>query len=128
MLRSLVFLVTLSAAIQAAVLPEQFGSLKRSGAVESAAPNDRQLWDEFGFDTGETAVYAGPNGTVTVFLWKFKDTTGAFAAQQALGSGVQYRNYVVSVANGTAPDADLRQLTSKLPSTETEALPPLFAH
>src|SRR5947209_19775766 len=107
MLRSLAFLITLTAAVQAAVLPEQFGSLKRSGAVETAAPNDRQLWDEFGFDSGETATYAGPNGPVTVSLWKFKDTTGAFAAHQALGSGVQYRNYVVSLDNGTAADSDV---------------------
>lgn len=128
MLRSLVFLITLSAALQAAVLPEQFGSLKRSGAVETAAPNDPQLWDEFGFDSGETAVYAGPNGPVNVSLWKFKDTTGAFAAHQALGSGVQHRNYVVLFANGTAGTEDVKQLTSKLPRTETEALPPLFAY
>src|SRR4051812_27566980 len=111
MLRSLVFLITLSAAVQAAILPEQFGSLKRSGPVETAAPNDRQLWGEFGFDTGESAVYAGPNGPVNVSLWKFKDTTGAFAAYQALGAGVQYRNYVISFANGAASDDNVKQLT-----------------
>jgi len=127
MLRILISVLALSAALEAAVLPEQFGSYKR-GAVQGLPPQDRAVWDEFGFEEGEKATYNGPAGDIDVSAWRFRDTTGAFAAQQAQRSGVQRDNYLLQFEAGEPTKADVDELSKRLPKRSSSSLPPLFGY
>ena len=85
----------LAEAASAAVLPEEFGGYKKvaKGVVDIA---DRQVWDEYGFQTAERADYGAAGARVSVSVWQLKDTTGALAAAQWLQPGVvQHGNYVI---------------------------------
>lgn len=122
--RRLCLVLCLTAGLQAAILPEQFGSYKRvsSGPINV---DDRPVWDEYGLKTAERADYDAGNGKVSVSLWKLGDTTGALAASQWLQPGVtQYGSYVLRLEGQLGPE-DLKQLESKLPKVDRTANPNL---
>lgn len=64
----------------AAILPDSIGTRQRGTVqpVAIAAP-DRPVFDEYGFQDGETAKY----GAITATAWRFQDSTGALAAFEA---------------------------------------------
>jgi len=111
----------------APVLPEQFGNYRRTGAPTSVAPLDKDLWTEYGYEASEQADYT-PSLRVTA--WRFKDTTGAFAARQsestAASSLVQNGNYLLRFENSPAlTGAAIQQLAGKLAGWNSSPLPPL---
>jgi len=116
--------LVLATVASAAVLPEQFGGYKKAakGVVDIA---DRQVWDEYGFQTAERADYEAAGSRVAVSVWQLKDTTGALAAAQWLQPGVvQHGNYVLRI-DGDLPAEGLHQLKSKLPDVDRAANPSL---
>jgi hypothetical protein len=63
----------------AAILPDQLGRAAKQDS-KPVQPKDPALFEEYGFDAGEQARY----GPMIVTAWRFKDSTGALAAFQAL--------------------------------------------
>jgi len=114
--------------LPAQILPEQFGSLKRSGAAQPAPAQDSELWKEFGFEAGERASY----GPLTLSAWRFADPTGSFAAWQSLAARSDLAlsgSYLLMASGGPLPAAaDLELLAAKLPKRTTSAPPPLGAY
>ncbi|MDP8980247.1 MAG: hypothetical protein M3O35_06625 [Acidobacteriota bacterium] len=65
----------------AAIFPSQIGPAQRVSAQPATLdPADRPLWDEFGLLESEQADY----GDFTATAWRFRDSTGAFAASEWL--------------------------------------------
>ncbi|HZT30187.1 MAG TPA: DUF6599 family protein [Bryobacteraceae bacterium] len=77
MKRLAVFL--LPALAWAAIWPENFGAFHRVSA-QAAALTEPALWEEFGFQAGETARYASAGAKFTGTAWRLQDPTGALAA------------------------------------------------
>jgi len=74
---STIFLVS----VHAELLPERFGNYNR--IVSKPAPlTDRAVWDEYGFDSAERAVYKSGANQLTATAYRLKDPTGALAAFQ----------------------------------------------
>lgn len=114
-------------ALNAEVLPDQFGSWKRAAkpaAIETQS--DRMVWDEYGLQSAERAEYsAGAAKTLSITAWRLKDTTGAWAASQWLGApATQHGNYVLRI-EGALSEAERTQLVSKLPDVDRAANPSL---
>jgi hypothetical protein len=99
--------------------PEQLGTYQRkSTSALDPAPDDTG-WHEYGPDGGERADY----GPFHVAAWRFKDTTGAYAASLEI-SGVRVGNYLVQ-CEGNCPK-DLPQLAdAALPKVSHASLPTL---
>lgn len=135
-------LVFYSAPLDAAIFPEQLGKVLR-GPVHPAVAPDPQLFEEFGYVTGERADY----GDMTVVAWRFKDSTGAFAAFQSLrpdGSKPSkldkvaataehatfaiHGNYLLQFVDGVPSNVEYAGLINRLPSLESGPLPPITAY
>jgi hypothetical protein len=64
-----------------ALWPESFGGFTRVTSVAAAPTTDQALWDEYGLVATEKAEFtAAKGGKLTATAWRFKDSTGAFAA------------------------------------------------
>lgn len=128
-----------SAALTAAVLPDSFAGAAKSSAKPASAA-DAPLFEEYGFETGEQAVY----GPVTITAWRFRDSTGALAAfqfvrpkdaktltskidsqavQTADGAIFEHGNYVLQFAGGVPKDEELAPLYGGLAKLEQSPLP-----
>ncbi|HUS05505.1 MAG TPA: hypothetical protein VMZ52_04375 [Bryobacteraceae bacterium] len=117
--------------LEAAIWPEQIGTLKRAETQNVAAP-DPSLWVEFGFVTGEQARFADAARRLTATAWRLKDTTGAFAALQSFGSSlpagstrIQEDNYILQFDGGKLSADELKRLANVLPKVDHASLPPL---
>jgi hypothetical protein len=119
--RSLILAVVFaSSTYGAAIWPEHLGQYQRK-AVSVLDPGDDWAWREYGPDGGERADY----GSFRVAAWRFKDTTGAYAASLVL-NGVRVGNYLVQ-CDGKCPkdlttlaDASLPQvLHGSVPTLDT---------
>lgn len=65
-----------------AILPDTIGPLQRGTPVAAPAA-DAKIWEEYGFQEGETAPYTDPASAarkISITAYRFQDSTGAFAA------------------------------------------------
>jgi|HubBroStandDraft_1064217.scaffolds.fasta_scaffold244664_1 hypothetical protein len=118
--RSLILAALFASSACAAIWPEHLGQYERKAAalVEIGAENGPKL-AEYGLETAEKADYGAFQATV----WRFKDTTGAYAAALEL-TGVRVGNYLVR-CEGKCPK-DLPQLAdASLPHVSHTSVPTL---
>jgi hypothetical protein len=120
-----------------AIFPEQLGGVLH-GSIQPVKAPDPTLFDEYGFEAGERTDY----GDMTVIAWRFKDSTGGFAAFQAslpadahpskldklaATSGhitwTAHGNYVFQFQDGIPAQPEYNQLISRLPKLEQSPLP-----
>jgi hypothetical protein len=99
------------AAAQAAVWPPQIGSSQLKSEQSVQVTSDRPLWEEYGLASATEGDY----GSFQATAYRFKDATGAFAAEQWLSSNqpgaVLDGNYVIVCNSGKCPPANtLEQL------------------
>ncbi len=107
----------------AAVWPAQLGKyrLKTEKAVDVTA--DKPLWDEYGL----TSVTEGDYGPFRATAYRFKDATGAFAAQrwvQASQPGATLAGSYLVVCQGRCPAA--KQVSDALLAGKQQSLAPLI--
>ncbi len=143
--KRLAWLVPLAGSLAgAAIWPEQLGRFSRTSVAPAAPASERAVWDEYGFDTGEQAVYQAAGSRIKATAYRMKDSTGALAAFQwqrpaeaapskmaALAAAtpksllVAYGNYLLRFDGGNPDAADLQGLYPQLPRLEQSALPAL---
>lgn len=64
-----------------ALWPDGFGGFKRVTLAAAAPTADQALWDECGLEETEQAEFTtAKGGKLVATAWRFKDSTGAFAA------------------------------------------------
>ncbi|HYP14287.1 MAG TPA: hypothetical protein VEQ63_10215 [Bryobacteraceae bacterium] len=122
--RRLCLILIAAASLQAALLPDKFGAFTRqsTSGVELPEPH---VWREFGLEASEQASYAPGSGQgPTVQAYRFKDLTGAYAAQQWQRRGERIDNYLIIIQGSLAPE-DTKALYAGLPNRVSSALPPL---
>jgi hypothetical protein len=138
MLRCLILAIC-AASLGAAVLPDQFAGFRRLSTSTPVLEN-RAVWDEFGFQSAETAEYAAGGRKVSITAYRMKDPTGSFAAFQWQrpanaasgltsatvpgGKMVIHANYLLSVSGSIHP-AEQAELHGKLPDLVHSSLPAL---
>jgi hypothetical protein len=85
----------------------------------SAAPPDRQLWQEYGFQNEETL------GSVKAY--RFQDSTGALGAILSVPSMMarQHYNYVLDFGDHQPTEAEMLQVVSTLKNIDGAPLPSL---
>jgi hypothetical protein len=123
----------------AAILPDQLGTAAKTGTAQLFPPAaDRPLYDEYGFEAGEQAIY----GPLTVAAWRFKDSTEALAAYEYLrpadaksskldklaaqashGAIVAHGNYVFQFTGRVPTSQELVAIYQGLPKLDQAALP-----
>lgn len=143
MLRFLVLLLA-AASAQAAVWPEQFGGFNRKSVSVPELSQGKNLLDEFGFVSAETADYSSGPASFSAAAYQFKDSTGAFAffeAQRPSGarpakaadvaietpSGllVEHQNYVFRFDGRKPRPAELKSFFAGLEHVDQHPLPVL---
>jgi hypothetical protein len=84
MLRSLILLALPAAAAlaQAAIWPEQLADFHRTSLIPVNPTEDRAVWEEYGLEAAEQAVYESPRGKCTATGWRLKDPTSALGVWQ----------------------------------------------
>jgi hypothetical protein len=132
---------------QAPIFPDRIGPYEKHAPTTISAP-DRALYDEYGLETSEQAVYRGPataspdKKQFTATAWRMHDSTGAMALFQsrrpsganraafaplavATSDGVifEYGNYVIQFTGGQPDNADLPAFYNQLPKFENSPLP-----
>ena len=119
--RSLILAAIFASSAFAAMWPEQLGPYQRKSADPSNGQRDvRSQWDEYGVEAAEFADY----GPFQVNAWRYKDTTGAYAASLEPGPGFRVGNYLVT-CGGKCPK-DLPQLAdAALPHVLHTSVPTL---
>ncbi|HWR50716.1 MAG TPA: DUF6599 family protein [Bryobacteraceae bacterium] len=145
MLRSVILLAAVIAAAApspAAIWPDQAGEYRKLSS-KPVPVVQKPILDEYGFQEAEQAEYSGPHQFQAV-AYRFKDSTGGFAAFQALrppaavasdladyavradGTAIAaVGNYVLEF-RGLTPDATLFEaITSQLPQVDRTPLPTL---
>ena len=125
------------------MLPPRLGDFYQTKAQEFVPP-DKAVFQEYGFDAGESAQYTAGNRKLEITALRANDPTGAFAiyewvrpaggkaiamGNRAVASGdstfFQLGNYVI-ILRGDKPDEDpLAAMLSVLPRFEQTAPPPL---
>lgn len=128
--------------------PDRFGGFTRTGVAPAAPSADRAIWDECGLDDAERANFtSAKGGKLTATAWKFRDSTGAFAAfywqiapdakpsalgklAAEVGSDVWLAsgNYLFLFSGARPEDADLKALVGSLARYEQSPLPVLAAN
>jgi len=129
--------------VQGAIWTEEFFGFQRQELRPLMLPSE-PIWEEYGFEEGEQAVYSGDGITFTVSAWRFNDATSAMAVYQwqrpidydpspisdlavetedslYLASG----NYVVHFEGYKPTFEQLQGLFLVLPMSERSALPTL---
>jgi hypothetical protein len=120
--RSLILAALFVSSACAAIWPPNLGQYEVKSAALAAPAVSQAQADEYGFVAGEHADY----GSFQVTAWRFKDTTGAYAASLEL-SGIRVGNYLVQ-CEGKCPK-DLAQLAdASLPHVSHAAVPTLESY
>jgi hypothetical protein len=125
--------------LQAAILPDEFAGAQKAQAKTVPVP-DRALFEEYGFDESEQAVYGG----TTITAWRFRDSTGSISAYQLLrpagaqplasqtdklasrvpgGALISRGNYVLQFEGKVPVEEDLLALYNHLPRLDSSAIP-----
>jgi hypothetical protein len=119
--RGLILAILFGSSAFAAIWPDKLGDYQRKSASPSNGQRDvRSQWDEYGVEALEFADY----GPFQVNAWRYKDTTGAYAASLEPGPGFRVGNYLV-VCSGKCPK-DLPQLADAgLPHVSHTSVPTL---
>jgi len=87
-----------------AIWPDDLGTFHRV-SVQAVTPSaDRAIWDEYGFQEGETAHYQGPGEQFTATAYRFSDSTGAMAAFDWLRPADAAPSALAKLAAGTPAD------------------------
>lgn len=126
----------------AAIWPDQIPPFFRTSAAAVAAGGDRAVWDEYGFDQAERAVYEAGGKRYATTAWRFRDGTGAMAAWQWLrppdgapvevvslgvaakgGFWMAYGNYVLAWEDRMPTEPELRFVFDRLPRLEQSPRP-----
>jgi hypothetical protein len=140
-------LIPAALSAQAPIFPDHFGPYEKQAPTSLSAP-DRALYDEYGLDAMEQAIYALPGKTgpdkkrFTATGWRLRDSTGAMALFQfrrpsgaskasfaplavTTSDGVifEYGNYVIQFTGGQPDNADLPAFYNQLPKFENSPLP-----
>ena len=102
--RRVALILFLCASANAAIWPEQLGNSHRISAAPADPTTNPEIWKEYGLQAAERADYGGFRATA----YRFKDTTGAFAAAQWL-QATTLGNYVVSCAGKCPPTGQLKE-------------------
>jgi len=147
MLRSLIPLIIFIGAIapgsQAAVWTEEFFGFQRTELRKLTLPATA-IWEEYGFEEGEEAVYTKDGVSFTASAWRFNDSTSALGVYQwqrpsgyrpselaelAVESEsslyIASGNYVLHFQGYKPTFEELQGLLLILPMTERSALPTL---
>jgi hypothetical protein len=94
MLRGLTIVLAFAFTLRADIWPEHLDKYERKSTKPvDLAETDRARWNEYGLQSAEQADY----GAFQVTGWRFKDSTGAFAAalDEPLDKPVQAGNYLI---------------------------------
>ncbi len=119
MLRSLILAILFITSVSAAIWPDRLGPYT-SQSVEFKPDTIGDRLKEFGAEEEDIAAY----GRFTVIAWRFKDSTGAYAAAlEERETPLQVGNYLIS-CTGNCPK-NLASLVEKLPKISHAALPTL---
>jgi hypothetical protein len=119
--RGLILAVLFVSSGFAAILPDRLGPYQRQ-PLELKGPETSPQLTEYGADGWDGGNY----GAFTVTAWRFKDTTGAYAASLEL-PGVRVGNYLVQ-CEGKCPK-ELPQLAdTALPHVSHTSVPTLDTH
>ena len=114
--RSLILAVIFASSAFAAIWPDKLGDYQRKSASAFAF---NLVQSEYGSESSEKADY----GAFQVTAWRYKDTTGAYAASLEL-PGIRVGNYIVQCV-GKCPK-DLPQLAdASLPHVSHTSVPTL---
>jgi len=107
--------ISLCPLASAAIWPEQWGDSHRISAGPADLTVNPELWKEYGLQSTERADYGGFKATA----YRFKDTTGAFAAAQWLQSfdpnTATLGNYVIGCSGKCPPIPKLKEWLSANP-------------
>lgn len=129
--------------MQAGIWPDQFAGEKRT-KVKALAVQNAAIWDEYGLEESEQAVYGTGAKAFTASAWRLADPTSAYAAFQwqcpadahlsplgklAAECGktllVAFGNYLFRFEGGHFEVRDFPNLFDVLPRLDQSALPPL---
>jgi hypothetical protein len=66
----------------AAIWPEQLADFHRVSLNPVKPDQDVAIWEEYGLEAAEAAVYESPRGKCATIGWRLKDPTSAFAVWQ----------------------------------------------
>ena len=72
--------ILLPNAAAAAIWPDSLGAFHRVSSQPVSPRADQAIWNEYGFQEGETARYEGTGEKLTATAYRFQDSTGAMAA------------------------------------------------
>jgi hypothetical protein len=112
-----------SSACAANIWPDKLGEYQRKSANASSGRGDApSQWDEYGVNAEEFADY----GSFQVTGWRYRDTTGAYAAALEPGpmGGVRVGNYVVACV-GKCPKNLAALADASLPHVSHASIPTL---
>jgi hypothetical protein len=129
--------------LQAAVLPDDIGKYHR-GVAAPVTLTAQPVWQEYGFQQGESARYTGEGEEFTVTAWRLQDSTGALgafewqrpadakpstlaelAAETSDGVLLVHNNYLLSFSGHKPDTAELVALAAGLKSVDSSPLPSL---
>jgi hypothetical protein len=122
--RGLVLALIFVTSACAAVWPDKLGNFQRkSAAAADIGAAERGQLDEYGLDSAERADY----GSFKVTAWRFKDTTGAYAAalEPSAKGGFRVGNYVVT-CEGKCPKDLAKLADASLPHVLHTSVPTLI--
>lgn len=118
--RGLALTLFLCASANAAIWPEQLGDSHRISTIPTDPTTNREIWKEYGLQATERADYGGFRATA----YRFKDTTGAFAAAQWL-QAMTLGNYVIACSGKCPQQLEKWLAASKPPGLSRAAYPSL---
>jgi hypothetical protein len=141
-MRILLCLLAALAPAWSAIWPDQIPPFFRTSAAPVAIQADRAVWEEYGFDEAEKAVFEAGGKRYTTTAWRFRDGTGAMAAYQwirpegakpveivSLGVSAKggllmvYGNYVLQWEGHMPTEPELRFVFDRLPRLDQSPRP-----
>lgn len=143
----LLFLLLSPLVVKATLLPEALGKFERKSIIPRT-PTEKDLYQEFGFEEGETAHYVSPvDQFVDITARRFQDPTGAFAAFLWLHPGegfeksygedsfqndeytlIRFGNYVIEMRGSEPVEEHVELMLAFLPRVHMTAPPPMLAY
>lgn len=140
-------LLLLPGFVRADLLPEALGEFERQ-EVEKAVPEQPELYEEYGLEDAETALYlTGSGQKARVTSQQFYDDTGAFSAfrrqqsKDGMYSGfgerswtdddstmIHFANYVVTLEGDMPLDDHIELMLTFLPRVRPTPDPPVLAY
>lgn len=132
---------------EAALLPEALGRFNRE-SVEQVKPDNEALFDEFGFDQAERAIFRTREGDEAVIVAeRYYDDTGAYSSylwqrpadgeyaefgkrawRSREGILIQFGNYVVRMTGAAPIDDDVELMLAYLPRVRVTVDPPVLSY